>query len=91
VRGRARALTAEAARVRMELRRWDLSSPDWVDRVHTRLDELAEGIETPLQASPAALKVSNPAAPQRMGSSSGQVERTVYDYLYRCGPAPALG
>jgi hypothetical protein len=92
VRRHARALTTEAARLRVELRSWNIASPHWVERVRARLDQLAEHVETAPQANRATVEVSTPAIPERTRLAADQVERTVYDYLCpRRGAAPALG
>ncbi|HET7046628.1 MAG TPA: hypothetical protein VFI54_00030 [Solirubrobacteraceae bacterium] len=92
MRRHARALTTEAARLRVELRSWNIASPHWVERVRASLDQLAEHVETAPQANRATVEVSTPAIPERTRLAANQVERTVYDYLYpRRGAAPALG
>jgi hypothetical protein len=76
----------------VELRSWNIATPQWVERVRARLDQLAEHIETAPQANRATVEVSTPAISERTRPAADQVERTVFDYLYpRRGPAPALG
>ena len=43
-RQRVRALTVEAARIRVELRRWDVGSSLWIALLQARLDRLAAEI-----------------------------------------------
>jgi hypothetical protein len=45
-----RALTIEAARLRVELRNWDVASAQWLGSVNVRLDRLAKAIATVSQA-----------------------------------------
>jgi hypothetical protein len=90
-----RVLTTEAARLRVELRNWDVASPDWIDRVNARLDQLAKKIEATRLASH-AVDASGADAPTAGGLEpikppENQVERRVYDYLYpRPGVSPAF-
>lgn len=44
LRLRVRAFTIEAARIRVELRRWDVGSSLWIAQLQARLDRLAAEI-----------------------------------------------
>ena len=69
----------------MELRNWDIGSPEWIKRVNARLDRLVNEIEamprhdcapeTPSAAIPAAR--SEPVDP-----TQDMVERRIRRYLY---------
>jgi hypothetical protein len=90
-----RVLTTEAARLRVDLRNWDVAPPDWIDRVNGRLDQLVVKIEAmPLSrrtvdTSGADTPITGGLGPAK--PAEDQVERRVYDYLYpRPGVSPAF-
>ena len=56
-----RALAIEAARLRVELRNWDVASAEWLGVVSVRLNQLVEAVTTISQ-------VAKPAGP---ASASG--------------------
>jgi hypothetical protein len=96
VRHRLRALSTEAARLRVELRNWDVGASQWLDRVNDRLGQLEAEIGTlphPVLAGVEPLDVTTPTGVISVpaGRPGDQVERTVYDYLYpRPGAAPTF-
>jgi hypothetical protein len=50
-RERVRAFTVEAARIRVELRRWDVGSSLWIASLQARLDRLAAEISLIAEAT----------------------------------------
>jgi len=93
---RVRAFTTEAARIRVELRLWDIGSPLWIERLQARVDRLAVEIGRTAEAT---LNPSLTAQARDPSDRAGvraraieHVERTVYDHLYpRPGTAVAPG
>jgi hypothetical protein len=84
-----RSCTVELARLRVELRTWDLAAPFWIQRLHTRVDRLAEQVSLLAQAKLAAGRAErSPEGTERQPPTRtlDQVERTIRDYLY---PSPA--
>ncbi len=88
VRLRLRALTTEAARLRVELREWDISSPEWIGRVNARLDQLAQEIEAVPRGNTSSADALA-AGSEPIKPAQDQVERRVYDYLYPRSAVPA--
>ena len=92
---RVRACTADLARVRLELRTWDIGSSLWIERVHARVEYLAE--EVGLLAQVALTDDYTERRPNGLQSAAqpdaiDQVERTVRDYLYpRPRTVPVVG
>ena len=66
VRHLLRVLTTEAARLRMELRSWDVASSDWIDRVNGRLEQLTQKIEA-MQPASGSLGADPPTATSAAG------------------------
>ena len=92
---RVRACTADLARVRLELRTWDIGSPLWIERVHARVEHLAQEVglivEVALSDDYTERQPSGPQSEAQPGAID-QVERTVRDYLYpRPRRVPVVG
>ena len=84
-----RSCTVELARLRVELRAWDLAEPFWIQRLHRRVDRLAEQVSLLAQVklvTSRAERFPEGAEPQPPTRPLDQVERTIRDYLY---PRPA--
>lgn len=84
-----RSCTVELARLRVELRTWDLAAPFWIQRLHTRVDCLAEQVSLLAQVKLAAGRAErSPEGTERQPPTRplDQAERTIRDYLY---PRPA--
>lgn len=94
VEQRLRAFATEAARIRVELRTWDLGSPPWIEHLEARLDRLAAAIGPIAQATLTAGQepLARPRHTPARDASTDQVERRVYAYLYPpTATAPAVG
>ena len=84
-----RSCTIELARLRVELRTWDLAAPFWIQRLHTRVDRLAEQVFLLAQVklAPGRAQRSHEGTDRQPPTRPfDQVERAIRDYLY---PRPA--
>jgi hypothetical protein len=90
-----RTCTVELARLRVELRTWDLGAPFWIQRLHTRVDCLAAHVPVLAQVKLAARRAErSPEGTERQSPTRplDQVERTIRDYLYpRPTALPVVG
>ena len=90
-----RSCAVELARLRVELRRWDLAAPFWIQRLQTRVDRLAERVSLLAQVKLAAGGAErSPQGTERQPPTRplDQVERTIGDYLYpRSTNLPVVG
>ena len=84
-----RSCTVELARLRVELRTWDLAAPFWIQRLQTRVDRLVEQVSLLAQVKlPAGRAERSPKSSELRAPTRpfDPVERTISDYLY---PRPA--
>ncbi len=79
---------------RVELRKWDVGSPLWIEYLEARLDRLAAAIGLIAEASltHGQVALARPGHARACEGSTEQVEGSVYNYPYpRTGTAPAVG
>jgi hypothetical protein len=85
-----RACTAEAARIRIHLRAWDVAAPSWMEHLKARVERLTQELDVLSEANLATVRLqaksARPKKTMRFGPRD-EVERNVRDYLYPRPPA----
>jgi len=85
-----RACTAEAARIRVHLRAWDVAAPFWMEHLKARVERLTGELGMLAEVNLAAIRTQLPSVrPEKTTRSDprDEVERSVRDYLYPRPPA----
>ena len=85
-----RACTAEAARIRVHLRAWDVAAPSWMEHLEARVERLTQELDVLSEVNLATVRIEAPSVRPRRTTRSGprdEVEHNVRDYLYPRPPA----
>jgi hypothetical protein len=85
-----RDCTAEAARIRVHLRAWDVAAPAWIEHLRARVDRLTRDLGTLAEVNLATIRMQLPSLRAEKTTPSGprdEVERGVRAYLYPSPPA----
>ena len=80
-----RACTAEAARIRVHLRAWDVAAPSWMEHLKARVERLTQELDVLSELNLATVRSHRPRVRSKETTRSGpgdEVERNVRDYLY---------
>ena len=80
-----RACTAEAARIRVHLRAWDVAAPSWMEHLRAQVEHLTRELGMLAEVNLATVRTQLPSVRPEKTTRSGprvEVERSVRDYLY---------
>ena len=85
-----RACTAEAARIRVHLRDWDVAAPSWMEHLKARVERLTRELGMLAEVNLATIQIQlRSVRPEKTTRSAprDEVERNVRAYLYPRPPA----